>query len=242
LFVRDNRRVNLTRAGEKFLSHAQGLVNQWQLARQTLVADSQQLQGELQLYCSVTASYSFLYDLLDNFRGQHPLVDIKLNTGDPELGIKCVQQGTADIAIAALPNKLPRDVSFSPITTTTLRLIGPAGSQAEFYRNAKRFWAETAMVMPMAGYSQRLVKQWLEKTGLHPRIYARVAGNEAIVSMVSLGFGVGIVPEIVLLNSPLQERIEILEHPADIGTLEVGLFALNKRLRDPLVEAFWKAQ
>ena len=45
---------------------------------------------------------------------------------------------------------------------------------------------------------------------MQPTIYAQVAGNEAIVSMVSLGFGVGVVPKIVLDNSPLADRVRAL--------------------------------
>jgi LysR family positive regulator for ilvC len=72
-----------------------------------------------------------------------------------------------------------------------------------------------------------------------PDIYAQVAGNEAIVSMVSLGFGIGVVPRIVLDNSPLAERVEVLDVRPALAPYEVGLFALEKRLASPLISAFW---
>ena len=70
-------------------------------------------------------------------------------------------------------------------------------------------------------------------------IYAQIAGNEAIVSMVSLGFGVGIVPRIVLDNSPLADQVRVLDVRPGLDPYEVGLFALDKRLASPLISAFW---
>jgi len=77
--------------------------------------------------------------------------------------------------------------------------------------------------------------------GVNPRIYAQVEGYEAIVSMVSLGFGVGVVPKIVLDNSPLADRIQILEVKPELDPFDIGLFTSKRNLKNPLVEAFWNS-
>lgn len=74
---------------------------------------------------------------------------------------------------------------------------------------------------------------------VNPRIYAQVAGNEAIVSMVSLGVGIGVVPKIVLDNSPLIDRVKVLDVKPELEPYNVGLFTLKKSLKNPLVNAFW---
>ncbi len=76
--------------------------------------------------------------------------------------------------------------------------------------------------------------------GVSPRIYAQVAGNEAIVSMVSLGLGVGVVPEIVLEYSPMADKIRVLTVQPELEAYNIGLFTLNKHLKNPLVAAFWE--
>lgn len=75
---------------------------------------------------------------------------------------------------------------------------------------------------------------------MNPRIYAQVAGNEAIVSMVSLGLGIGVVPKIVLDNSPLADRIRIVEVEPTLDPYTLGLVVLKKNLENPLVSAFWE--
>jgi LysR family positive regulator for ilvC len=57
--------------------------------------------------------------------------------------------------------------------------------------------------------------------------------------MVSLGFGVGVVPRIVLDNSPLVEKIQVLDVQPELELYEVGLFTLQKKLKSPLINAFW---
>ena len=42
-------------------------------------------------------------------------------------------------------------------------------------------------------------------------IYADVSGNEAIIAMVSLGCGIGIVPGLVLEQSPIKNEVQIFE-------------------------------
>jgi len=57
--------------------------------------------------------------------------------------------------------------------------------------------------------------------------------------MVSLGFGVGVVPKIVLDNSPLVGQVKVLNIQPRLEAYDVGLFAQKKKLRSPLIKAFW---
>ena len=95
------------------------------------------------------------------------------------------------------------------------------------------------MILSESGISRRRVDRWFSDMGIQPNIYAQVAGNEAIVSMVSLGFGVGVVPRIVLDNSPLAKKVHVLKVEPELTAYDVGLFALEKKLRNPVIEAFW---
>src|SRR6187549_3438471 len=82
LFERDNRHVALTKAGQAFREFADETSNKWLDLKKNLAEQDQVLTGEISLFCSVTASYSFLYDLLSRFRLEHPGIEIKLHTGD----------------------------------------------------------------------------------------------------------------------------------------------------------------
>jgi LysR family positive regulator for ilvC len=95
------------------------------------------------------------------------------------------------------------------------------------------------MILAETGLARQRVDNWFRSFEVQPTIYAQVAGNEAIVSMVSLGFGVGVVPKIALDNSPLADKISILDVRPRLEPYELGLFTLQKKLRNPLIKAFW---
>lgn len=243
LFLRDNRSVKLTREGQHFRDYAAETLRAWEALRQALRQDQDILRGELSLYCSVTASYSFLYDILSSFRTDHPHIEIKLHTGDPAKAVERVQEGREDIAIGARPDSLPTGIAFQPIARSDLRFIGPRHmltlSEEQVRSPTAETWRDVPMILSEEGLARTRIDRWLRRHGIRPRIYAQVSGNEAIVSMVSLGFGIGVVPQIVLDSSPLANHIRTYDIEPPLAPYDIGLFAVEKRLKEPLVSAFW---
>ena len=243
LFERDNRSVALTHEGRRLQQYARDTLLQWDTFRDSLLRDSRELHGEISIYCSVTASYSFLYDMLREFRPSHPKIEIKLHTGDPALAISRVTAGLEDIAIAARPQRLPQNLDFRRITVSPLVFITPAsgdlaGALPDPADTAA--WAQVPMILSEEGLIRERVDAWFRQQGIAPRIYAQVAGHEAIVSMVGLGFGTGVVPKIVLDNSPLAQRVRVSARQPPLAAYEVGVCALKKRLKSPLINALWE--
>lgn len=235
LFERDNRSVVLTAEGEQFLVFAREVIQQWETYQESLLVQADQLRGQLSIYCSVTASYSFLYEILTEFRGKHPGIAIKLHTGDPAQSIKRILAGDEDIAIAAKPDKLPAGVSFKPISRSPLIFI--TTNNATDWLGLS--WKDIPVIIPEEGLARERLDKWFASQGVKPNIYAEVKGNEAIVSMVSLGFGVGVVPQIVVDNSPLAEKVKRFNPQPDLGPYDTGLCVMEKRLKSPIVSAFW---
>lgn len=241
LFDRDNRSVALTKKGAQFLQQARDLIQQWETVRESLASNQNDLAGSISLYCSVTASYSFLYDILARFRQYHPGIEIKLHTGDPALAISRVASGEEDIAISAHPNKLPASIRFKSFSSTPLIFIAPlnADLSAKHPPSNQNILNTIPLIISERGLARDRLNAWFRKKHITPNIYAQVSGNEAIVSMVSLGFGVGLVPKIVVDNSPLKNRVCLFEVQPDLEPYKLGVCVLNKRLKSPIVKAFW---
>ena len=242
LFERNNRSVSLTHAGQLFLGYARETLGEWDTIRNQLMEEAAELHGEVSMYCSVTASYSFLFEILARFRLDYPRVEIKLHTGDPEDAIARVLSGSEDIAIGARPSRMPAGLAFKPIAQSPLVFIAARDDFLQHDRHhdaASSTWENIPMILPERGLARRRVDDWFRKRAVSPRVYAQVAGNEAIVSMVSLGFGIGVVPKIVLENSPLADKVRILEVEPRLKAYEVGLFTMEKKLGSPIIKAFW---
>lgn len=239
LFERDNRSVTLTHQGTLFKDYAIEALQQWDSIKNQLLAEATELHGEISMYCSVTASYSFLYKILSEFRRNHPKIEIKIHTGDPDHAIARILSGDDDIAIAAQPEQLPKTLAFKAITVSPLVFIAPTLSNILINRQTGIDWQRVPMILPEGGIARERINHWFDKRAIKPRIYAQISGNEAIVSMVSLGFGVGVVPKIVLDNSPLANKVQIIDVQPSLKPYYVGLFTPEKKLQSPIIQAFW---
>lgn len=244
LFLRDNRTVTLTDAGEELRQFAQQTLLQYQQLRHTLGQHGPSLSGELRLFCSVTAAYSHLPPILDRFRAEHPLVEIKLTTGDAADAVDKVQGTEADIAIAGRPATLPASIGFMPLGLIPLILIAPAlpcpvRSQAT---QPDPDWSQIPFILPDQGPARQRIDLWFRRQRIpNPLIYATVSGHEAIVSMVALGCGIALLPDVVLENSPepIRNRILELDNVEMVAPFELGICVQKKRLNEPLIDAFW---
>ncbi|NDJ55474.1 HTH-type transcriptional activator IlvY [Enterobacteriaceae bacterium 4M9] len=245
LFIRDNRTVTLTEAGEELRLFAQQTLLQYQQLRHAIDQRGPSLSGELHLFCSVTAAYSHLPPILDRFRAEHPSVEIKLTTGDAADAVEKALSGEADIAIAGKPETLPAAIAFSMLDNLPVVMIAPAlpcpvRSQVN---QTDPDWQQIPFILPDQGPVRRRIELWFRRQRItNPFIYATVGGHEAMVSMVALGCGVALIPEVVLENSPepVRNRVMILERSDEKTPFELGVCAQKKRLHEPLINAFWK--
>ena len=246
LLERDNRSVRMTEVGRQFQAYARQSLGQWQSFCELVKQEAEGLIGEITVFCSVTAAYSVLSDILEPFRRRYPDIEIKLRTGDQADALANLLGGDADIAIAARPDKLSPRLRFQTLTHSPLLFIYPAVHcavegvvRAHVDSGRALSWGDIPFIVSERGLARTRLDQWFRALGIKSDIYAQVSGHEAIVSMVGLGFGVGVVPEIVLANSPLKDKVQVLDVQPPLTPFAIGLSASVQRLENPLVKAFW---
>ncbi|MEJ6079605.1 HTH-type transcriptional activator IlvY [Vibrio sp. 1-Bac 57] len=241
LLIRDNRSVLLTEAGVAFKQFATQQIEQWELLKHSITKGTNELEGEINLYCSVTAAYSHLPPILERFRRIHPNVDIKLSTGDSAVAIEQVMQHQVDFAITAFPDNFPARLHFSQLAEIPLSIVAPTIPCAvtQMIKQSSMDWKNIPFILPEHGPIRRRFDTWFRslKSG-KPQIYAKVAGHEALISMVALGCGVGIVPDVVVENSPVRYRVQSLSGIGEIASFNLGVCCYKTRLSEPLIDAF----
>jgi len=239
LFRRDNREVSLTEAGKVFHRYARQAVQEWEGVKAEL-SERESIGGMVSIYASVTAVYSLLPELLERYRALYPAVQLGLKTGVAEEAVPQVMTGEIDLAVAALPDRRPGVLEFLPLKKTRLVFIGPKGLESVPMLRGGIDFAEAALVLPGGGLSRTRLDVYLKKNGVRPRVATEVSGNEAIIAMVRLGCGIGVVPELVLEKSPFRDEVEVIEGAPSLTDYEVGLCAAKKSLARASVAALWE--
>jgi LysR family positive regulator for ilvC len=240
LFIRDNRTVTLSPAGERLKEYARISIQEWN-SFQSSIRDEQAVTGTLSIYASITAVYGLLPQLLESYRDRYPDVQLELRTGAAEQAVAQVLSGEIDLAVAALPDRQRSSIEFLPMVTIPLIFIAPKqpGSTASVTWDSLDL-SQTPLVLPQTGVSRRRIDHWLREHHIIPTISSEVSGNEAIIAMVRLGCGVGIVPQLVLERSPFRDEIYIVENAPKLDPYVVGLCSNKRNFKRPSVRAFWE--
>ncbi len=238
LFIRDNRSVALTEAGKQLLTYARNTVLEWQHFQESIAEKKDAITGTLSVYASITAVYSLLPDLFESYRSAYPSIQLAIRTGAAERAIEQLMSGEIDLAVAALPDRKPAQLEFMPLAETPLLFIAP--TLPDFPLPKKLDLSTVPLVVPQSGVARNRLDAWLRHNHVAPNISTEVSGNEALIAMVRLGAGVGVVPQLALERSPFRDDVAIIKSAPKLDPYVVGLCSSRRNLKRPAVKAMWE--
>jgi DNA-binding transcriptional LysR family regulator len=199
LFTRTRRHVDLTDTGRAILDEARRTLAQAQrivnLARRAAQGEA----GALRLGFSSSALYTMLPAILRAFRARAPEVVLSLLERSSEEQVELLSAGAIDAGFVRLPIESPapsltlRTVVREPLLVAMAREHRLAGHRTV----ALRALAREPFIMVARGAAPGLHNQIValcSAAGFNPAIAQEAAEISTIVSLVSAGLGVAIVP------------------------------------------------
>ncbi|MGH3670495.1 MAG: HTH-type transcriptional activator IlvY, partial [Pseudonocardiaceae bacterium] len=231
LLDRGPRGVALTAEGIRFRGYAREALE----LRTRYLAGNQApagLRGRLSIFATVTACQTILPTLLRPFREAHPEAQLELHTGDAAAALARLDEGAVDLAVAALPPRLPAPIVSRIITTTPLVFIAAAGTDAGS-------WRRGPFVLPRSGLARDTARRWFRANRITPELAAEPDSHEALLTLVALGHGIGIVPQLVLDASTISGALVTLPADPPPEPFTLGLCARRIDLHRPLISALW---
>lgn len=226
VFDRVGKSVRLRPDSATVIDEVRVIVDRWTL----LVARPASTRVPLSLFCTVTASQAVVPALLASFRRSHPDVELSLRTGPASDAVKAVLDGTVDVAVAALPARLPAALVAQQLTSSPL--IAVAASDV-------RGWAGAQLILPRTGVTRDLVDVWRRKALPADIAVQETDSHEEVIALAALGSGIGIVPRLVVETSALRPQLRELTPPARLPVMLLGLVARRRDLHRPPVAELW---
>lgn len=223
LFERDNREVRLTEAGRKFAAFAASCMDRQKQIMDDLSHSSDEVSGTLHIYASVTACYTIMPPFIKRLNEKYPKIQLSIETGDPALAINMVRDGKAELAVAAIPDTSLDSFDCIPVRTSPLVFAASAdGPYVEVRGSPQDIVSSVPLILPKAGLARRRFDSWTKSRNVKPVIAAETEGNEAVMALVALGLGIGLVPQIVLENGPYSK--DFICHSAGnaLGYYDIG--------------------
>lgn len=237
LIERGNRVLGLTPAGEKFVSEARKTLRQ---AEKTIVSTVDVVEGRtglLRLGYVGSALYGRLPDIIREFRASHPKVRLELREATTAAQIAALRDGTLDIGVLIPPLEKADDIEQVNFDSDRLCIAIP--KDHPFSKRSDLTLADLAgesfILWPMPeGRSFHLqVIRLCAKAGFVPMITQEAHGMHAVLSLVSVGGGVSVVPQ--SMSGFRGDRISY--HPLSGAEIEFDL-VIGYRHLSPSAHAF----
>lgn len=223
LIDRSNREVRLTENGKKFLEFARETLEKESDLKRTMRGEKESVSGVLKVYASVTACYMILPEFIKRLSEKYPKITLSIETGDPAAAIQAVREGRAALAVAAIPEDgLSYLETISCKKTPLVYAASKDGPYTELEGSPQDIVSSVPLVLPKTGLARQRFDKWTRSRNVHPIIAAETEGNEAILAIVQLGLGIGLVPQIVLESTPYKNSFVIHTAGNTMGFYNVG--------------------
>jgi DNA-binding transcriptional LysR family regulator len=239
LFERTRRSVKLTRVGADLLPEVQRLLAGAEGLRPLAQSLARGEAGVLSLAFVSTADYGLLPPLLRDFGVRHPRVRLELTEATSDVQVDELVAGRIDagLVIAPLPPRHGAQLSWLPIAREPL-VIAMSTETSERLSAVPRAcgdphagWLDPPVSLlevadtPLVIFPRRLAPGFYDiimdcygVAGLAPRIGQEAIQMQTIVSLVSAGMGVALVPQSLrnlrrtgVVYRPLAESMPVIE-------------------------------
>ena len=240
LFDRNRRGVALTPAGAALLPEARRLLAQAQelpaLVRRAASGET----GRLALAFVSSADYSVLPPFLRAYRAAYPQVQITLQeaTSDLQLDDLLHSRIDAGLLIPPLPDQAKTELDYLPVLKEPLVLAAPLGLITRRGKVALQDLPPLPLIIFPRAISPGLYDAILSvfrAAGLTPAIGQEAIQMQTIVSLVSAGMGIALVPQSV--SNLMRPGVEYRALAGPTPLVETGL-AWRRDNPSPVLQGF----
>ena len=199
LFTRTTRKIELTTIGRTFVHRARNVILELESALIGIKDVAEQLSGEVTLACVPSAVGYFLPSVLDEYRKNYPKIRIRVLDESSSNVLMAVTRGDADFGVTYIGTQ-EADIFFQPLIEEAFVLACPASHPLS--KRKKVTWKDIGehgyITLAQGSGNRFLIDQALAQSEERPRWFYEVNHVPALVSLVSSGLGVGVVPRMAL--------------------------------------------
>jgi DNA-binding transcriptional LysR family regulator len=246
LFERSKRSVALTPGGRQWLEHVYRLLADADRLVSTARTLSEGRTGTLHLSFVSISSFRFLPELLRNYKEKYPRVDLVLREATSDVQIADIVNRACDVGIVVLSSQLGSNdgIRWARITREPLMAAIPTrliedgaielvGGKIDISQLSQFSVVTVPRHTAPALYDN--IAEYYHRNGIRPRIVQEANQMQTVVSLVSAGIGVAIVPE--ALRNFRREGVSYVDLAHDPPMIETALIWRNDPV-GPVVRSF----
>ena len=194
LFLRLNKRMVITNAGETLLRSARKVLRELEQTENEIKDIATDKKGSIRLSTECYTCYHWLPPLLKEFKYQHPEIDVEIvveATRDP---IGALLEGKLDLAITSSPDDKDKNIDFKLLFEDEMVVV----THPDHELTKKSF------VKPKDFAKEHVINYWsleestvyqriLKPAGIAPKRVSQIQLTEAIIEMIKADIGIGVL-------------------------------------------------
>jgi DNA-binding transcriptional LysR family regulator len=247
LFDRSGRRATVTPAGAAALEHARAALASAELVRRAVDDVTGLIRGRLVLGMVTGCTISPLFDALVAFNRAHPGVEIALLEDNSDELIRCLRDGTADVALIGACGAPPSDLeSLVIISEPLVAAVAPTHRLADANRvTLAEIAPHTVVCLPQGTGVRAVFDRACAQNKVEPEMTLEASAPDAIADLAARGLGIAILSESMAAKYSdrlTAMKIDDADTPAVLALVwKPALSPALARLLDYLRDAFVRA-
>lgn len=235
LFIRNKTGVKLTSYGENLLPYIQKVLNSEEYLRQEISLLNGLEKGTIKLGIFNSVCTNWIPTIVNSFTELYPNISIELYQGNYDDVAEWIKTGLVDIGF--LSTSSSDELEITPIYKDPLVCVVPKN----YVLNNKEYVTIDDIrgqnfVYQREG-SDADINKFFHKYGLNVATTCHVVDDQSTIAMVESGFGICIMPELVMHNQKNNVDIYRIE-PREYRI--IGIAVLNKSFMAPAVKKMFQ--
>jgi len=194
LFLRHNKRMLLTQAGERLLSSAQEILDNLKRTEEDIRQIALNREGVLRISTQCSTCYHWLPSMLKLFNVKFPRVEVRIVVEATRRPIQALLDNKLDLAIVYSPihnRKITNKQLFKDELVVIMQPDHPLASRTHI--KAKDFADENLLIYSYPKEESLVFQKVLIPAGIMPKNVSQVQLTEAIIEMVKAGLGISVL-------------------------------------------------
>ncbi|GAB7389373.1 glutamate biosynthesis transcriptional regulator GltC [Bacillaceae bacterium] len=241
LFIREGRNVKLTPVGKIFLEHVEIGMTEIEKAKQKVEEFLDPERGTIRIGFPSSLAAHILPTVISAFRDQYPNVAFQLRQGSLKYLMEAVVKGEIDLSFVGPVPMNEKEVTGHIFFTENIMALLPQNhplADQPFIR-LDQLRNDSFVLFPPGFVLRDIVIAACHQVGFRPNVAFEGEDIDAIKGLVAAGLGVGLLPEVTLIENVPRGAVKIAVHEPQIKRT-VGVIVPNNRELAPSEKLFFE--
>lgn len=226
--------ITLTNYGEHLLPYVNAVLNSDESLKQAIAELNGLKRGKVRLGVFSSVCTSWLPDILHSFGEQYPEITIEVFQGTYDDVFYWIKNGIVDLGFLSVSSA--KDIPIEPLYRDPLLCVLPKGMAAHGKKSMKIEEMRCHQFVTQRESTDADIQNFLKENSLNIQSNYHVVDDLSTVALVAKGFGICLMPELVMRDIPY----EVDCYPVDPAACRIiGLAALNSDFMAPAVRTMY---